>query len=175
MENSGLVSPNLVTFVITFINIGILFFILRAILFKPVTKFMEERAKKIQDTISQAEKDKNQAKQLLGQYEEQLKNAEAEAEAIVKAAHEHARLESERILAGGKAAAETLLANTRRQIEAEQQAALTRFRAEAASLVVAASSRLVARELNQDDNRRYAELLLAELGPGLAASEGRGN
>ena len=68
MENQGLVSPNLVTFIATFINIGILFVVLRAILFKPVTKFIEDRAKKIQDSIDQAENNKAQAKNTLEQY-----------------------------------------------------------------------------------------------------------
>jgi F-type H+-transporting ATPase subunit b len=170
MENPGLVSPNLVTFFFTFVNIGILFFILRAVLFKPVSKFMEDRSKKIKDTIDQAEKDKSQAKQLLEQYERQLKNAETEAEAIIRAAQENAQHESGRILAEGKAAAETLMANTRRQLEAERQAALAQFRTEAAALVVRASSRLVARDLSREDNRHYAGMLLEEL----AAQRGSG-
>jgi F-type H+-transporting ATPase subunit b len=163
MENPGLVSPNLVTFFFTLVNIGILFFILRAILFKPVSKFMEDRAKKIRDAIDQAEKDKTQAKHILEQYEDQLKNAEAEAETIIRAARESAQHESDRIIAEGKAEAETLMDRTRRQLEAERQTALARFRTEAAALVVAASSRLVARDLNQEDNRRYAGMLLEEL------------
>ncbi|MDR1412001.1 MAG: F0F1 ATP synthase subunit B [Spirochaetaceae bacterium] len=164
MESPGLVSPNLVTFFFTLINIGILFVILRAILFKPVTKFMDDRAKKIQDTIDQAEKDKAQAKMLLHQYEEQLKKAGEEAEVLIRAARENAREEADRITAGGKAEADTLLANARKQIEAEQQAALARFRTEAAALVVSASARLIRRELNQEDNRRYAGMLLREIG-----------
>ncbi|MDR1319212.1 MAG: F0F1 ATP synthase subunit B [Treponema sp.] len=172
MENPGLVSPNLVTFFFTLVNIGILFFILRAILFKPVSKFMEERAKKIRDAIDQAEKDKGQAKQILEQYEDRLKNAESEAEAIIKAARESAQNESAGILAEGRAAAETLMNKTRRQLEAEQQAALARFRTEAAALVIAASSRLVARDLNQEDNRRYAGMLLEELAAQRAGRDG---
>jgi F-type H+-transporting ATPase subunit b len=164
MENPGLVSPNLVTFLFTLVNIGILFFILRAILFKPVTKFMEERSKKIQDAIDQAEKDKSQAKELLRQYEERLKGAREEAEGILRAARETARQEAEGIVAGGREAAEALLANARKQVEAEQKAALARFRSEAAALVVSASARLLRRELNQEDHRRYAGLLLQELG-----------
>ena len=163
MENQGLVSPNLVTFIATFINIGILFFILRAILFKPVTKFMEDRAKKIQDSIDQAEKNKTQAKNALEQYEERLKGADAEAEAIIAAAREQAEAEAEQIIAGGKAEAEAIIANTRRQLAAEQESALAQFRTEAAALVMAASSRLVAREFNSDDNKRYANMLLDEL------------
>ncbi|GHV94454.1 ATP synthase subunit b [Spirochaetia bacterium] len=152
-----------VTFVVTIINIFILFFILRKILFKPVTKIMAERAKRVQDTIGQAEKDKAQAKKLLEQYEAQLQNADAEAETIIKTARETAEAEAARIITEGKAAADILAANSRRQLETEHQAALAKFRAEAAGMVVAASSRLVARELNSGDNHRYANMLLDEL------------
>jgi F-type H+-transporting ATPase subunit b len=154
------------TFLITILNIGILFFVLRAILFKPVTKFMAERSAKIQDAIAKSEKDKNQAKALLEQYENQLKNAEAEAETILKAARENALVEADRIIAGGRETAESLVANARKQIEAEQQAAVAVFRKEAAALVVAASARLLSRELKAEDSRQYAEMLLGGIAPG---------
>jgi F-type H+-transporting ATPase subunit b len=153
-----------VTFLFTFINIGILFFILRRILFKPVSKFMAERSQKIQDAIEQAEKDKNQAKLLLDQYEEQLKNAHIEAEAIVGAARTAAQEQAAAILADGKAAAERLLAAARKQVEAEQRAASDRFLAEAAALVISAAGRLLRREITGEDSRRQAALLLQELG-----------
>jgi F-type H+-transporting ATPase subunit b len=148
------------TFVITIVNIVILCVILRAILFKPVTKFMADRAKKIQSAIDQAEKDRAQARKLLAEYEGKLKDADASAEEIVRAARENAEREAARIIAGGKAAAEALTAAARRQLEAEQQAALAKFRAEAALLVMAASSKLLARELNSEDSRRYVNMLL---------------
>ena len=158
-----------VTFIITIINITILFFILRAILFKPVTKFMADRAKRGQDSISQAEKDKTQAKELLTQYEGRLKGADAEAETILRAARENAGKETERRIAEGKAEAANIVVNTRRQLEAEQQAMLAKFMADAAALVMAASSKLTARSLNSDDDRRYAAMLLDEL----AAQKGK--
>jgi F-type H+-transporting ATPase subunit b len=155
---------SLSTFLITVINIGILFFILRAILFKPVTQFMENRQKGIQEALDQAETEKNQAKLLLKQYEDQIKNIEKEASEILKTAREAAKIESDRIIAEGKAASELILANGHKQLEAERQAALAVFRAEAAALVITASSRLLQRELNQDDSRRQAAALLRDLG-----------
>ncbi|MDR2101793.1 MAG: F0F1 ATP synthase subunit B [Treponema sp.] len=153
-----------VTFFFTFINIGILFFILRAILFKPLTKFMDDRAKKIQTSIEQAERDKDQAKLLRKQYEDQINGVQNEAEAIITAARETARAEADRIIAEGKQAAETLLLNARKQNEAERLTALALFKAEAAALVVAASSRLLKRELTGEDNLRLAHEFLRELG-----------
>ncbi|MDR2403383.1 MAG: F0F1 ATP synthase subunit B [Spirochaetaceae bacterium] len=159
-----MIDPSITTFLITLINIGILYFVLRKILFKPVTQFMEGRTKKIEDTIAQAEQDKDQAKRLLERYEAQLKQAGEEAERIIKAARETARHEADSLVARGKEAAEQLLANGRKQLEAERHTALALFRAEAAAMVVNASGRLLRRDLQSEDNRRYADLLLQELG-----------
>jgi F-type H+-transporting ATPase subunit b len=161
-----MIAFSLSTFLITILNVGILFFVLRAVLFKPVTKFMAERSARIKDAIEQSEKEKKQARALLEQYEERLKNAEAEAEAIIKAARENAGQEAERIIAGGREQADSLVANARKQIEAEQEAAVAVFRKEAAGLVVAASARLLSRELRSEDNRKYAELLLSGISSG---------
>ena len=163
MENSGLISPNLVTFAATIINIGFLCFLLRLILFKPVSKFIAARTKKIEDTINQTEKDKNLAKLLLEQYEAHLKDAEAESEEIIRHARVTARAETERIIGEGRAAAELILANARRQIQAEHEAVQLRFQTEAIMLVIAASSKLIGRELRGDDNQLYAEMLINEL------------
>ena len=154
-----------VTFVITIINIAFLFFILRVILWKPVTKFMADRTKRIEDSVEQSEKDKSQARALLAQYEAQLKTAETEAEAIIRTARENAQAEAEKIIAESRVSAETTLANARKQLDSERRAALAVFRKEAAALVMTASSHLVGRELQSEDNRQYADMLLAEIEP----------
>ena len=152
-----------VTFFITIVNITILFFILRAILFKPVTKFMNERAQRVQNSIDLAEKNRAEARKLLEEYQARLKNADDEAEGILRVARENAKQEALRIIDEGKETADNIVANTRRQLEAERLAAYAKFRAEAAILVTAAVSRLAGREINSDDNRRYANMLLEEL------------
>jgi F-type H+-transporting ATPase subunit b len=152
-----------VTFVITIINITVLFFILRAILFKPVTKLMADRAQKVQTVIDQAEKAKADSQKLLAEYEGKLKSAEAEADEIIKTARKSAEAKSRQIIEESKAAAEALIAAARRQVESERQTAFTHFKVEAAALVMAACARLVQREISGDDNRRYAAMMLDEL------------
>jgi len=152
-----------VTFIITIINIAVLFFVLRAVLFKPVTKFMADRAKRVQDSIEQAEKDKTQAQALLAQYKAQLKTADAEAEAIIRSAKESAKQEADRIIAESRLSAEAVLANTRKQLESEQKAAMSVFRKEAVVLVIAATGRLLGREIKDQDSLRYADMLLEEV------------
>ncbi|MDR2184632.1 MAG: F0F1 ATP synthase subunit B [Treponema sp.] len=155
--------PSITTFLITLVNIGILFFVLRAVLFKPVTQFMADRTKRIEDSIAQGEKDKHQARQLFEQYERQLKGAEAEGEAIIKAARETARQEADRIAAEARAAAEAMTSAARKQLEAERKAAMALFRAEAAALVTGAAGRLLGREIDGEDSRRQAEIFLRDL------------
>lgn len=152
-----------VTFIITIINITILFFILRAILFKPVTKFMAERARRVQDSIDQAQRDKEESKKLLAEYEDKLKNAEAEAGEILKTARENAEREAQLIIAEGKRNAQNEVDFALKQIEMERQAAFAKFRLEAAALVVAVSAKLAAKDFSGDDNRRYVNMLLDEL------------
>jgi F-type H+-transporting ATPase subunit b len=154
-----------VSFFFTLVNIAILFVALRAILFKPVTKFMEERTAKIQSDIDGAAKDRTDAKSLLQQYEEKMKAADAEAAKIRREAGEQAEKQAERIVADGKVKAEGIIAAARKQIQAEREAAFLSLRAEAASLVVNAAGRLLRRDQANVEatDAAYAELVLREL------------
>ncbi|MDR2663363.1 MAG: F0F1 ATP synthase subunit B [Treponema sp.] len=149
-----------VTFIITIVNLVILFLILRKLLFKPVTKLMEDRTRRINDRIVQAEKDRQSARQLQEQFESRLTTAEGEAEAIIRAAREQAETEAGRITAGAKAEAERITAAARSRMETERLAAVAVFRAEAAALVVNAAGRLLKRELAGTEQLRYAAEVL---------------
>jgi F-type H+-transporting ATPase subunit b len=127
---------------------------------------MADRSRKIEESIAGAESEKAQARQLLEQYQAQLKNADEEAEAIIKTARENAGREAERIVAEGKARAEAMISTARIRIDSEQQAARALFKAEAAALVIAAAGRLLARDLGREDDRRLAVSLLKELSAG---------
>jgi len=159
-----------VTFVITIINITVLFFVLRKILFKPVTKFMAERAKRVQDSIDQAQQDKEAAKALLAEYEGKLKKADDEAREILKTAREEAERQSQLIIAEGKQEAQDEMNSALKQIEAERQIALSKFKLEAAALVIAVSAKLAAKDFSGDDSRRYISMMLDEL----SAQKGNG-
>jgi F-type H+-transporting ATPase subunit b len=124
---------------------------------------MADRSKRVQDSIDKAEEDEAKAQRLLAQYQGKLKNADADAQEIIKTTRAGAEAESRRIISDGKAKAEAMIASAHVQIEAERQAAFARFKLEAAALVMAASARLVQREISGEDKLRYANMLLDEL------------
>lgn len=153
-----------VSFFFTLVNIAVLFIALRAILFKPVTKFMEERTAKVAAEIENAAKEKDEAKSLRQMYEEKIKNAGAEAARLAKETREAAEKQAADIVSDAKIQGEGIIEAARRQILAERQAAFAAFRAEAAALVVAAAGRLLRRDYSGEDARAHAELVLRELG-----------
>ncbi|MDR2552176.1 MAG: ATP synthase F0 subunit B [Treponema sp.] len=155
-----MIDLSITTFLITLVNIGILFFAFRAILLKPVTKFINDRARKIREDIEAAERDKQGARQLLEQYEARLAAVEADAEAILRTAREQAAAEAGEIAAEGQAEAARIIAAARARTETEYAAAMALFRAEAAALVVKAAGRLLQRELAGAEHLRYAAEVL---------------
>jgi F-type H+-transporting ATPase subunit b len=153
-----------VSFFFSLLNIAILFIVLRAILFKPVSKLIAERTAKIQSEIENAAKDNEAAKALRLSYEDKIKNANIEAMKITQDARAEAEKQLSNIIQEGKAQAENIVAAARKQIMAERRAAFLAFKAEAAALVIAAAGRLLRREFSDKDAYAQAELALRELG-----------
>ncbi|MDR2842082.1 MAG: F0F1 ATP synthase subunit B [Spirochaetaceae bacterium] len=153
-----------ITFLITFVNLAVLFVFLRKILFKPVTKFMESRTEKIQSEIIGIEKSRDEIRLMQQEYETKLKNAEAEAHELAKSVQESAQRNCNEIIAEAKVQAQNMLSSARKQIDAERQAAYIAFKAEAAALVVAATGKLLRREINSIDAEDAARMILGDLG-----------
>jgi len=122
---------------------------------------MADRAKRVQDSIDQSEKDKADANALLTQYSDKLKTVETEANEIILKARKQAEAEAEKIIASGRASVEELMTSARKQLETEQKAAMTAFRHEAAALVVETAGRLIGREIKNEDNEQYAAMLIS--------------
>lgn len=151
-----------VTLIFTVLNIGILFVVLRAIFFKPVTKFIESRTQKIQGELDRATSEREESKRLLASYEEKISASNSEIRAMTEKSRRAAEKRGAAIVAEAKEQAESLIEAARKQIIAEKQAALLAFRAEAAGLVMRAASRLIKREIKSEDAQRLAQAALAE-------------
>jgi F-type H+-transporting ATPase subunit b len=152
-----------VTFFITIFNIGLLFFILRAILFKPVTRFMADREQRIKHDIEHAAQERKRAEELRASYEEKLRAADEEAEKIRAAAREEAAIQAETIIEKGRSEAARIASVAYIQIESDRRASSAQFKMEAASLVLAATGRILRRETNEEDAQRAVAEFVSEL------------
>jgi len=152
-----------ITFFITFLNIAILYFVLRKLLFKPVTKFMQDRSLKIRNELEAAAHERSRADELRASYEGMLRKAEEEADRIIAEARETGMRQAETIVERGRAEAEGLIAAAQERIELESRKAAASIKAEAVSLAVVAASRILRRQVNADDASRAVADFLADL------------
>jgi F-type H+-transporting ATPase subunit b len=159
-----LLSFHLPTFIFALVNLAILYFILKKILFVPVTKFMENRTKSIENNIQSAMNQRAEAESLKTEYENQLLNAKEQADVILKDASGRAAREYESIIAQAKEESQGLIDRTRADIENERRQMLREVRNEVASLALAAASKIIEANMDNEKNRSLVEKFINEEG-----------
>ena len=115
---------------------------------------LEQRTAGIEGKLAQAERDRDEAQQLLAQYREQLADARAEAGRIrTEAQAQRAQIvEDARTEARAEAARITDAATA--QIASERQQVLTELRREVGGLAVTLASKVVGESLEDDARQR---------------------
>lgn len=148
----------------TVVNLLVFFLLLRRFLFKPVIEMMDRREQIIKGDLESAKAAKKESEELKAKYEAELADAHKEAVKIAGNAKKRAEAEGAEIIADAQKEAESLIANAQDAIERDRQEAIESARSEIASLAVMAASRVIAKNIDEDSNREFAEQLLAEVG-----------
>ncbi len=157
-------SLNALKFVFVALNLIILYIVLRRILFKPVTEFMENRTKSIKDSIDEAERQKAEAGEMKRSYEEQIINSRVEGEKIINEARIKAGKEHDRLVAEAKQEVESMLARARDEIEHDREQMLHEVRAQVAGLALAAASKVIEANMDTENNRMLVDKFIDEAG-----------
>jgi F-type H+-transporting ATPase subunit b len=150
-------------FIIEALNLIILYVVLRKILFKPVTEFMENRSRSIQNSIEDAQRQKEEASELKSQYERQIRGARADGEKIVSEAMERAERVSEGMIDEAKKEAQLLISNANKQIEKDREQMLRNVRSEVVGLAIMAASKVIEANMDTEDNRVLVAKFLEEV------------
>ncbi len=145
------------------VSFGILLFILYKYAFPGILSVLEEREKKIKDSLEQAEHHRSEAERRLKEYEAKLSAAGKEAEAILAAAKERAQRlldENEQRLT---AEAERIKGDATREIEQERRKAVQDIRTQTTELALMMAEKVVQRSLTEADQRKFADEALEAL------------
>ena len=149
----------------------VIFVILLALLYRlgypALLKMVEDRERRIQKLLDDAEKANAEAQRLLDEHKKQIAAARNEAQEILAKAKTVSQKERETLLAKAREEYGALLARARKDIEAEKEKAILALRREAVELSIAAASRVIEANLDTDANRR----LVTEFLEGLAKAE----
>ena len=159
-----MLSLHIPTFIFSIINLGILYFALKKFLFKPITEFMENRTKKIEDSIQTAKQKNAEADNIKKDYEIKLLTAREQADSIVKEAKGRAIREYESLIIQAKVESQGLIDRAIADIELERQQMIKEIRNEVASLALAAASKVIEANMDSEKNRALVEKFINEEG-----------
>ncbi len=123
----------------TFVNIIVLFLLLRIFLFKPVMRILDKRADEIKKTIDDADAAKREASELKAKYSEELRAAGTRADAIIKEATDNAKVQREKILDKAKKDADNIIKTAEKQTELDKQQAMKEMRSQIADVALKAA------------------------------------
>jgi F-type H+-transporting ATPase subunit b len=129
-----------------------------------LVKSVEERERRIQKQLEDAEKANAEAQRLLEEHRKQIAAARNEAQEILAKAKTVAQKERELLLAKAREEYDALLNRARKDIEAETGKAIQALRREAVELSIAAASRVIEANLDTEANRRLVTEFLESLG-----------
>jgi F-type H+-transporting ATPase subunit b len=172
---SFLVSPSLGLMIWTLLAFGITLYLLNKLAFPRIAEALDRRRRAIEESIQAAQRAKQEADELLGEYRGRLREAREQAEDIMARARKAAENLADETKAATTRQREELLAAARRDIEHETRRALDELRREVADLTVMATEKITRKSLNEEDHRRLIEEALGEVDfSTLAGTEGNG-
>lgn len=135
------------------LNLVILVGGLYALLFKPVKKFMDQRAENYQKMKADAEDAKAQAESLKAELSERMKQADTEAQTYRQEAMTKAEKEAAAALDSAKAQAEKIVAAAREKAANEEKQIVQNAQDEIARLSVEATQKLMDYKLSDVYNQ----------------------
>lgn len=139
------------------INIGILFFLLRLLLYKPIKKFMDNRENGYNQREQDTANNERKAKELKEKYELRIKDAKIEADDIVLDSRKDANKRADEIIRQAKIQASDIIEQARKDIQEERANAKVTMREEVADLAVGIATRVLEREVTTEDNKRIID------------------
>jgi len=147
------------------VNFGIVAFLLYKFAFKPVLTTIEERQKKISDGLQYAEEMKIKLAEAEKEHAATLQKAQQEAQTILGEARETAKLYLDKQTEAAAGKGEEIIAKAKEAIELERNKMLTEVRGEVVRLVIDTTSKVLTKDLSEDERARFSKSAAEELTP----------
>ncbi len=152
----GLMIWTVVTFLFTFLA-------LRWIAWKPLLGALDERERRIKNSLQKAEQAQREAQQAIAENKARTEESLRRSEELVVAAKQEAEQVRAKIVEEARAESKKIVDQGLRRIEAEQRAASAEIRKETAAIAIQAAERILQKNLDGPEQRRLVEEFLNEL------------
>ena len=142
------------TIIFTWINLIILMFVMKKLLFKPVMKMLAERENEVGSMYEKAESAQQNAEKLEGEYTQKLSEAKEEAARIMKDATDAANKKGEQIVFEAQQKASASILKAQKEIEREKLNAVSEIKKDIASIAVSVAEKVMS-ELGAGEQSDY--------------------
>jgi len=163
IASSGLIEvvPGLMIW--TLVCFAITFYALKRLAFGRIQGTIDARRDRIRSAIDEADRVRDEARELLEQHRQLIAEAKGEAADILADARKVGDAQIARVKEESDAERARRLEETKRQIEAETKRSLDLIRSEVADLTLEATARVTGKVLDTEDQRRLIDEAIAEL------------
>ncbi len=167
----GIFQLNLGTSFWTFVIFLTLLFVLMKWAFPPILGYAQAREERIQKALDDSRQAREEARLALEEQRRDLARAREEAQAIITQGKQDAETLRQELLARTQEEQQEMLERAKRDIEREREQAVESLREEAVEITIAATSNLLHRRVDSEEDRRLVREFLdrtevAATGPG---------
>ncbi len=159
MEGLGISLPTLVAQIINFV---ILFGLLYLVAYKPIMRMLDERSRKIRESMEQTEFIKEQAAHAEEEVKKQIEAAGREGQEVIARAVRTGEEVKREAQQEARQEAESLIARARIEIQRERDDAIDELRKEFADLTILAAGKVIDRSLDKEVHRQLIDKVLEE-------------
>ncbi|WP_369824339.1 F0F1 ATP synthase subunit B [Sporosarcina sp. P3] len=157
---------NLGDIIVTVVFFTILMVLLKKFAWGPLMGVMDQRAKLIATEIEQAEASRQESAKLLEEQRALLKEARENAQSIVESAKKQGDTQREELIMAARAEANRMKESATLEIATEKEKAVAAVREEFVSLSILAASKVLGKEISEEDNRALIEETIVKAGEG---------
>jgi F-type H+-transporting ATPase subunit b len=162
MEGLASLGINLPTLLAQIINFAILFGLLYLVAYKPIMRMLDERSRKVKESMEQTEFIKEQAAHAEEEAEKRIEEASREGQELVTRAVRTGEEMRHQAQQEARQDAEALIARARTAIQRERDESIGELRREFADLTILAAEKVIDRSLDKEAHRQVIDKVLEE-------------
>lgn len=145
-----------------FISFGILLTLIILFGYKPITKMLDDRSRRIKESMDQAEFIKQQVAKTEQMVQEQLAQARKQGQDLVVQATQIGERLREEARQQARQDAEAIVARARVEINSERDASIAKLREEFVEIAIKAAEKVINKALDKETHKKLIEQTLQE-------------
>lgn len=160
----SLVAVEPVTLIATICNLFIQMFIVKKFFLDKIMAVIDARRKAADEEISQAKAARAEAETIQREYEKNMADAKAEANAIVASAQKTATARSEELIGEARTQAAQIKQKAEEDIAQEKKKAVNDLKNEIGGIAMEIASKVVEREIRESDHQALIDEFIESVG-----------